>query len=162
MKIGVYPGTFDPITNGHTDIIVRSLRVFDRIIVAVALNPSKRPLFDLTERVDMVKLVTKDIPHVDVDAFDGLLVDYVQDLGAQAVIRGLRAISDFESEFQMALINRKLDNNFETVIFMPSEEYSYLTSSIVKEVGALDGSLKDFVHPEVAKRLRLRLRRTTG
>lgn len=159
MNIGVYPGTFDPITHGHTDIITRSLRVFDRVIVAVALNPSKRPLFDLAERVELVRLVTKDLPHVEVDAFDGLLVDYVLQHGAQAVIRGLRAIADFEYEFQMALINRKLDNHFETVFFMPSEEYSYLTSSIVKEVGALGGSLKDFVHPEVAARLQHRLRR---
>lgn len=159
MKIGVYPGTFDPITHGHTDIITRSLRVFDRVIVAVALNPSKRPLFDLAERVELVRLVTKDLPHVEVDAFDGLLVNYVLQHGAQAVIRGLRAIADFEYEFQMALINRKLDNHFETVFFMPSEDYSYLTSSIVKEVGALGGSLQDFVHPEVAARLQQRLRR---
>ncbi|MEW6544232.1 MAG: pantetheine-phosphate adenylyltransferase [Nitrospirota bacterium] len=159
MKTGVYPGTFDPITHGHTDIIARSLRVFDRIIVAVAPNPSKRPLFDVAERVEMVKLVTKEFPHVTVEAFDGLLVDYVRHHGAQAVIRGLRAISDFEYEFQMALINRKLDNRFETVFFMPSEEYSYLTSSIVKEVAGLGGALHDFVHPEVAGRLRDRLRR---
>ncbi|TAJ07249.1 MAG: pantetheine-phosphate adenylyltransferase [Nitrospirae bacterium] len=162
MKIGVYPGTFDPVTHGHTDIIARSLRVFDRVIVAVALNPSKRPLFDLAERVEMVKLVTKNLPHVEVEAFDGLLVEYLRQHSAHAVIRGLRAIADFEYEFQMALINRKLDNNFETVFLMPSEEYSYLTSSIIKEVGGLGGSLKDFVHPEVADRLRQRLRRPTA
>lgn len=162
MKIGVYPGTFDPVTHGHTDIIGRSLRVFDRVIVAVALNPSKRPLFDLAERVEMVKLVTKNLPHVEVEAFDGLLVEYLRQHNAHAVIRGLRAIADFEYEFQMALINRKLDNNFETVFLMPSEEYSYLTSSIIKEVGGLGGSLKDFVHPEVADRLRQRLRRPSA
>jgi len=161
MRIGVYPGTFDPITHGHTDIIARSLRVFDRVIVAVALNPSKRPLFDLAERVEMVKLVTKDLAHVDVEAFDGLLVEYLRKHDAHAVIRGLRAIADFEYEFQMALINRKLDNQFETVFFMPSEEYSYLTSSIVKEVGGLGGSLKDFVHPVVEERLSRRWRRPT-
>src|SRR5579884_3373171 len=101
MKIAVYPGTFDPITNGHTDLIQRSLRVFDRVIVAVALNPSKHPLFDLDERVEMVKLATKDIPHVEVEPFSGLLVDYIKQRGARAVIRGLRAVSDFEYELQM-------------------------------------------------------------
>jgi pantetheine-phosphate adenylyltransferase len=159
MNIGVYPGTFDPITNGHTDLISRSLRVFDKVIVAVALNPSKHPLFELAERVDMVKLATKNIPHVEVEPFSGLLVEYIKKRGAVAVIRGLRAISDFENEFQMALVNRKLDEAFETVFFMPSEEYSYLTSSIIKEVASLGGALTDFVHPEVAIRLHTRLRR---
>lgn len=161
MKIGVYPGTFDPITNGHTDLITRSLQVFDKVIVAIALNPSKHPLFDLADRVDMVKLATKNVPNVEVEPFSGLLVDYVRQRGARAVIRGLRAISDFEYELQMALINRKLDQGFETVFFMPSEEYSYLTSSIIKEVASLGGALNDFVHPEVATRLRDRFRRNT-
>jgi pantetheine-phosphate adenylyltransferase len=160
MKIGVYPGTFDPITNGHTDLITRSLRVFDKVIVAVAHNPSKHPLFGLDERVDMVKLAIKDVPNVEVEPFNGLLVDYIKHRGVRAVIRGLRAISDFEYEMQMALINRKLDQGFETVFFMPSEEYSYLTSSIVKEVASFGGSLTDFVHPEVAQRLHDRLRGT--
>lgn len=159
MKIGVYPGTFDPITHGHTDIITRSLRVFDKVIVAVASNPGKRPLFDVAERVEMVRIVTKELVQVEVEAFDGLLVQYVRQRSARAVIRGLRAISDFEHEFQMALINRKLDSAVETVFFMPREEYSYLTSSVIKEVASLGGALKDFVHPEVAKRLRQRLRR---
>jgi pantetheine-phosphate adenylyltransferase len=159
MNIGVYPGTFDPITHGHTDLISRSLRVFDKVIVAVALNPSKHPLFDLADRVEMVKLATKDLPHVEVEPFSGLLVEYIKARGASAVIRGLRAISDFEYEFQMALVNRKLDEAFETVFFMPSVEYSYLTSSIIKEVASLGGALTDFVHPEVAIRLRERLRR---
>jgi len=159
MRIGVYPGTFDPITHGHTDIITRSLRVFDKVIVAVAPNPGKRPLFDVAERIEMVRIVTKELVQVEVEAFDGLLVRYVRQRGARAVIRGLRAISDFEHEFQMVLINRKLDSAVETVFFMPREEYSYLTSSIIKEVASLGGALKDFVHPEVAKRLRQRLRR---
>ncbi|MEK6525648.1 MAG: pantetheine-phosphate adenylyltransferase [Nitrospirota bacterium] len=159
MKIGVYPGTFDPITHGHTDIITRSLRVFAKVIVAVAPNPGKRPLFDVAERVEMVRIVTKELVQVEVEAFDGLLVQYVRQRSARAVIRGLRAISDFEHEFQMVLINRKLDSAVETVFFMPREEYSYLTSSIIKEVASLGGALKDFVHPEVAKRLRQRLRR---
>lgn len=153
MKIGVYPGTFDPITHGHADIIARSLRVFDKIIVAVAPNPTKRPLFDLAERVEMVKLVTKGLPHVEVVTFKGLLVDYVQKRKAHAVIRGLRAISDFEYEFQMALVNRKLNKSVETVFLMPSEEYSYLTSTLIKEVARFGGRLTDFLHPQVAQRL---------
>ncbi len=157
MKIGVYPGTFDPITHGHTDIIRRSLRVFDKVLVAVAPNPAKRPLFDLAERVEMVRLVTKDLAHVDVEPFKGLLVDFVRDRGARAVIRGLRAISDFEYEFQMALVNRKLSEGFETVFMTPSEEYTYLTSSIIKEVATHGGPLDAFVHPLVAERLRVRM-----
>lgn len=157
MKIGVYPGTFDPVTYGHTDIIVRSLRVFDKVIVAVAPNPTKRPLFDLAERVEMVKLVTKGFPHVEVVIFDGLLVEYVQRRKAHAVIRGLRAISDFEYEFQMALVNRKLNKSVETVFLMPSEEYSYLTSTLIKEVASFGGRLSDFLHPQVAQRLLQRL-----
>jgi len=115
MNIGVYPGTFDPITHGHTDIITRSLRVFDKVIVAVAPNPGKSPLFDVAERVEMVKLATKDLARVEVETFEGLLVHFVRQRGARAVIRGLRAISDFEHEFQMALINRKLDQTVESV-----------------------------------------------
>jgi pantetheine-phosphate adenylyltransferase len=148
MKIGVYPGTFDPITHGHTDIIVRSLRVFDKVIVAVAPNPTKRPLFDLAERLEMVKLVTRGLPHVEVVTFKGLLVDYVQKRKAHAVIRGLRAIS---------LVNRKLNKSVETVFLMPSEEYSYLTSTIIKEVARFGGRLTDFLHPQVAQRLMRRI-----
>ena len=130
--------------------------MLDRIIVAVALNPRKAPLFDLAERVEMAKLATKHLAHVDVEPFDGLLVDYVRDRGAQAIIRGLRAVSDFEHEFQMALLNRKLNEQIETVFFMSSEEYSYLTSSMVKEVASVGGPLHDFVHLEVAARLKIR------
>ncbi|MSQ78017.1 MAG: pantetheine-phosphate adenylyltransferase [Nitrospiraceae bacterium] len=159
MKIGVYPGTFDPVTYGHTDIIARSLHVFDKVIVAVAPNPTKRPLFDLAERVEMVNLVTKGLPHVEVVTFKGLLVEYAQKRKAHAVIRGLRAISDFEYEFQMALVNRKLNKSVETVFLMPSEEYSYLTSTIIKEVARFGGRLTDFLHPQVAQRLLRRLGR---
>ncbi|MGH7260009.1 MAG: pantetheine-phosphate adenylyltransferase [Nitrospiraceae bacterium] len=157
MKIGVYPGTFDPVTHGHTDIIARSLHVFNKVIVAVAPNPTKRPLFDLAERVKMVKLVTKGLPHVEVVTFEGLLVEYVRKRKAHAVIRGLRAISDFEYEFQMALMNRKLNKSIETVFLMPSEEYSYLTSTLIKEVASFGGRLTDFLHPQVAQRLLQRL-----
>ncbi len=161
MKIGIYPGTFDPITHGHTDIITRSLRVFDKVIVAVAPNPAKHPLFNLSERLEMVKLVMKDQGQggqVEVVSFDGLLVDYVQRSGSHAIIRGLRAISDFEHEFQMALINRKLAKNVETVFLMPSEEYSYLSSTIIKDIANHGGSLTAFLHPEVARRLQERIR----
>ena len=153
MRIGVYPGTFDPITLGHANVIARSLRMVDRVIVAVAPNPQKRPLFDLPERVELAKIATKHLPHVDVEPFDGLLVTYVRDRGAQAIIRGMRAVSDFEHEFQMALLNRKLDESVETVFLMASEEYSYLTSSMVKEVASLGGPLENFLHPDVADRL---------
>lgn len=158
MQIGVYSGTFDPITRGHTDIVERSLRIFDHLIIAIAPNPRKKPLLDLAERVDLAKIATKELPFVEVESFDGLLVDYVRRRGAKAIIRGLRAISDFEHEFQMALLNRKLDQQLETVFFMPSEEYSYLTSSIVKELALFGGPLEEFVHPEVAERLRHRIR----
>lgn len=161
MQIGVYPGTFDPITRGHTDIIGRSLQIFDHLIIAVALNPRKEPLLDLKERVELAKIATKEFMHVEVESFDGLLVDYVRQRGAKAIIRGLRAVSDFEHEFQMALLNRKLEEKLETVFFMPSEEYSYLTSSIVKELAMLGGDLEEFVHPVVAQRLRHRLRQTS-
>ncbi len=159
MNLGVYAGTFDPITHGLTDILTRSLHIFDRVIVAVAPNPNKRPLFDLAERVEMVSLVTKDLPRVEVTPFSGLLVQFVTQRGARAIIRGLRAVSDFEYEFQMALVNRKLDGTVETVFLMPSEEYAYLTSSIIKEVASLGGPVTDFVHPEVAKRLSQRVGR---
>jgi pantetheine-phosphate adenylyltransferase len=158
MKIGIYPGTFDPITHGHTDIITRSLRVFDKVVVAVAPNPAKHPLFNLAERLDMVKLVVQGLGQVEVTAFEGLLVEYVVRSGAHAIIRGLRAISDFEHEFQMALINRKLAKQVETVFLMPSEEFSYLSSTIIKDVAHHGGSLTEFLHPEVARRLQERIR----
>jgi len=153
MKIGVYPGTFDPITNGHVDIIRRSLRVFDRVIVAVAPNPKKKPIFDIKDRVDMIQEAVRGIPNVEIEIFEGLLAEYMKRKGVQAMIRGLRAISDFEHEFMMALINRKLDSNVETVFLMPSEEYSYVTSSAVKEVASYGGAVKDLVPPVVARRL---------
>jgi len=153
MKVGVYPGTFDPITNGHIDIIRRSKHVFDKVIVAVAPNPKKKPLFDIHERVAMIKDATRDLPYVEVEIFEGLLAEYMTRKGVHAIVRGLRAISDFEHEFMMALLNRKLDSNVETVFLMPSEEYSYLTSSAVKEVASYGGVVKDLVPPLVARRL---------
>ena len=128
MKTAVYPGTFDPITHGHSDIIRRGFRMFEKVIVAIAPNPGKHPFFSVKERLEMVGLVTKDLPNLEVTTFEGLLVDFVRECGAHAILRGLRAISDFEHEFQMALINRKLAETVETVFLMPSEEYSYLSS----------------------------------
>ncbi|HTN43387.1 MAG TPA: pantetheine-phosphate adenylyltransferase [Nitrospiria bacterium] len=154
MKIGVYPGTFDPITNGHIDIIRRSLQVFDKVIVAVAPNPKKKPIFDIHERVEMIREATRDIPNVEIEIFEGLLAEYMKRKNAHAIIRGLRAVSDFEHEFMMALMNRKLDSEAETVFLMPSEEYSYLTSSAIKEVASYGGVVKDLVPPIVARRLR--------
>ena len=158
MKIGIYPGTFDPITHGHTDIITRSLRVFDKVVVAVAPNPSKHPLFTLSERLEMIRIVTEKMKQIEVTQFDGLLVDYVQQYGANAIIRGLRAISDFEHEFQMALINRKIAKQVETVFLMPSEEYSYLSSTIIKDIATHGGALTEFLHPTVARQLQERIR----
>jgi pantetheine-phosphate adenylyltransferase len=153
MRIGVYPGTFDPVTNGHVDLIKRSLHLFDKVYVAVALNPQKHPVFDLDERVDMVRIVTKELPQVEVEPFHGLLVEFVRARGAHAIIRGLRAVSDFEFELQVALMNRNLDESSETVFLMPSQEYIYLTSTIIKEVARHGGNLKDLLPPEVARRV---------
>jgi pantetheine-phosphate adenylyltransferase len=153
MKSAVYPGTFDPITNGHIDIIRRTLRVFNRVVIAVAPNPKKTPLFDLKERIFMIEEATRGMKNIEIEPFEGLLVDYVKERGADAIIRGLRAVSDFEYELQMALMNRKLSDTIETVFLMPSEEYSYLTSSIVKEVASYGGNVKDLVPSIVARRL---------
>ena len=156
MKIGVYPGTFDPITRGHLDIIRRSQKVFDKVIVAVAPNLKKQPLFDVNERIEMIQDATQDLNYVEVEIFEGLLAEYMNLKGVHAVIRGLRAISDFEHEFMMALINRKLDRDAETIFLMPSEEYSCITSSAIKEIASFGGDMKDFVTPLVARRLKER------
>jgi len=153
-KLGVYPGTFDPVTNGHIDIVKRSLKIFDRVVVAVAGNPQKQPLFEFKERVQMVEESLKGVENARVEEFEGLLVNYSHSKGAIAIIRGLRAVSDFEYELQMALMNRKLDSKIETVFLMPSEEYSYLTSTIIKAVASYGGKVKDLVPPVVEKRLR--------
>lgn len=147
MRIGVYPGSFDPVTKGHMDIIRRSSRIFDKVIVAVVKNYSKKPMFDNEERVELLERVIKDknLPNVEVDSFEGLLMDYIHKVNAQVIIKGLRAISDFEYEFQMALMNRKLDNDVETIFLMTSYKYSFLSSSMIKEVASLGGCIKDLV-----------------
>jgi pantetheine-phosphate adenylyltransferase len=154
MKIAVYPGTFDPITNGHLDIVQRASRIFDRIILAIAENPRKHPLFSLDERKRLAEEAVTGIANVNVETFGGLLVHYAKNRNATAILRGLRAVSDFDYEFQMALLNRKLAPDLETVYLMPSEEYSYINSSIVKEVAHLGGRLDCFIPKPVADALR--------
>lgn len=158
-KRAVYPGTFDPITNGHVDIIKRGSKIFDKILIAVLKNPQKRPLFTTKERIDMIKEVLADFENTEVKVFHGLLVEFAKKNNAQVVIRGLRAISDFEYEFQMALMNRKLDQEIETFFMMPSISYSFLSSKLVKEVFMLGGCLRDLVPGEVEKKLRVKFNR---
>ena len=152
-RVAVYPGSFDPLTNGHLDIIRRGGRMFDRVIVAVLVNASKDPLFSLEERVGMAREAVRDEPNADVDTFDGLLVDYVARVGAGVVVRGLRAVSDFEYEYQMALMNRRLNDEVETVFMMPAEQYVYISSRLVKEVCMLGGNVSGLVPEAVERRL---------
>ena len=149
LKIAVYPGSFDPITFGHLDIIDRALQTFDRVIVAVARNSEKNSLFSVQERIDIITELLKDRPKASVDTFDGLLVDFVQQRGASVIIRGLRAVSDFEFEFQLAQMNRSITKQVETLFMMTSVPYSYLSSSIVKEVSSLNGPVDKLVPPLV-------------
>ncbi len=152
--IAVYPGTFDPVTNGHVDLVDRSLRIFDEVIVAIAANPRKQPLFSLDERIDLFRKAISRYRRVKIEGFDGLLVNYVRDKKAVGIIRGLRAVSDFEYEMQMALMNRRLDSDIETVFLMPNEEYSFITSTIVKEAASYGGDISSLVPKVVVGRLR--------
>jgi len=158
-KIAVYPGTFDPFTEAHLDIVKRGLRIFDDVIIAVAPSQRKKPLFNLKERLTLIKKSIKALSNVKVEAFNGLLVDYMEEKRGVAIIRGLRAISDFEYELQMAHMNRRLHSQIETVFLMPSEQYSYLTSTIVKEVAFFGGSVKGLVpaHVEIALREKFKI-----
>jgi pantetheine-phosphate adenylyltransferase len=158
-RIAVYPGSFDPLTLGHIDVLQRGLALFDRVIMAILRNPGKEPLFDTAERVEMIGQAVKGEGDVEVDVFDGLLVDYAKRKKAQAILRGVRAISDFEYEFQMALMNRRLNPDIQTVFMMPNEAYSYVSSRLVKEVAALGGDLAGIVPPFVEQRLRKRFDR---
>jgi pantetheine-phosphate adenylyltransferase len=152
--LAVYPGSFDPLTNGHVDIITRGARLFDEIVVAIASNAEKSALFSISERIEIGREVFKDTANVHLDTFDGLLVDYVQRRQAQVIVRGLRAVSDFEYEFQMALMNRRLNGKIETVFMMPAEQYSYISSRLIKEVFALGGRVHGLVPDMVEARLR--------
>src|SRR5271167_1232814 len=154
MRTVIYPGSFDPLTNGHLDVVQRAAKLFDRVIVAVALNEGKNPLFTLKERLALVKEAAAHLPNVEADAFDGLLIDYVVQKKAQAIVRGLRAVSDFEFEFQLALMNRKLNENIETIFMMPKDTYTFLSSRIVKEIAHLGGDVSSFVQPNVQQALR--------
>ena len=152
--LAVYPGSFDPLTNGHVDIITRGARLFDRIIVALLVNAEKAPLFTVDERVEIARSVFQGHPNVEVDTFGGLLVDYVERRHAQVIVRGLRAVSDFEFEFQMALMNQRLNPKIETVFMMPAEQYTYISSRLIKEVFALGGRVNGLVPELVEERLR--------
>ena len=153
MKIAIYPGTFDPVTNGHIDILERALKLFDKVIITIARNTAKNPLFTEAERIALLRQVTKRYKNVEVDSFDGLLVEYVQKRNAVSVVRGLRAMTDFEYELQMALMNRKLDEKMETVFLMPNEKYTYLSSNFVREIARLGCDVSKFVPSVVLKAL---------
>src|SRR6516164_4722821 len=153
-SVAIYPGSFDPVTNGHLDLIARGEKMFDRLIVAVLKNADKAPLFSLSERVEMLREVTRQWDSVEVDVFDGLLVDYARKRGAAVILRGIRAVSDYEYELQMALMNRKLEPRLETVFMLPGETYSYLSARLVREIAQLGGPLNGLVPAVVEKRLR--------
>ena len=154
----VYPGTFDPVTNGHIDLIQRGAALFDHLYVAILSNAEKTPLFSVKERVEMLEEAVKRYRKVSVTTFEGLLVDYAERIGASVIVRGIRAVSDYEYELQMAMMNRNLNGNVETVFLMPSEEFSYLSSTIIKDVAQHGGPLTEFLHPDVARRLEERIR----
>src|ERR1700689_3348285 len=155
--MAIYPGSFDPVTNGHLDLIERGAQIFDSLVVAVARNLEKEPLFAVKERVEMLEAITYEWKNVEVDVFEGLLVSYARQKGAGAILRGIRAVSDYEYELQMAMMNRKIEPHIETVFMLPGEPYSYLSSRLVKELARLGGSVKDFVPPLVMERLRAKV-----
>ena len=157
-RLAVYPGTFDPITNGHADLVSRAAPLFDRIIVAVAESRSKGPGFSLGERISLARLALADLPNVEVRGFDCLLADFVTEVGAGVILRGLRAVSDFEYEFQLASMNRHLIPGVETLFLTPAEQYSFISSSLVREIGRLGGDISGFVHPAVQQAMRQRWR----
>jgi pantetheine-phosphate adenylyltransferase len=156
MRIAICPGSFDPLTNGHLDVIQRATKLFDRVIVAVAHNESKQPFFTLAERLDLTTRALRHLPTVEVDSFDSLLVDYVEERGAQAIVRGLRAVSDFEFEFQLALMNRNMNERVETIFMMPKDTYTYLSSRMIKEIARLGGDVGAFVPTHIKEALQKR------
>ena len=155
----IYPGTFDPITKGHIDLAERASQLFDEVVIAIAASPSKQPLFDVDERLEMAQISLSHIDNISVVGFDGLLIECVRTAQAQVVLRGLRAVSDFEYEFQLAAMNRRLDPTVETMFLTPSENYTFLSASMVKEIASLGGDVSQFLHPQVNKRLADRLGR---
>ncbi len=154
MKIAAYPGTFDPITNGHSDLVVRATRLFDKVIVAVAKDTGKAPVCGIEERVELAKVALRDIPGVEIVPFEGLLMEFCRRHRAGIVLRGLRAVSDFEYEFQLASMNRRLAPEIETVFLTPAEQYAFISSTLVREIARLGGDVSEFVHPEVQRLLR--------
>ena len=159
MRTVVYPGSFDPLTNGHLDVVERASKLFDQVIVAVAKNDNKRPMFTQAERKQQITAAVKGLPNVEVTAFNGLLVDFAEKKKAQAIIRGLRAVSDFEFEFQLALMNRKLKEQIETIFMMPRESYTFLSSRLVKEISGLGGDVGAFVPINVEHALKHKLKK---
>ncbi len=153
-RLALFPGSFDPLTNGHVDIVLRCAHLFDRVLIAVLVNPEKKPLFTPDERASMIRDVFREYPNVEVDTFAGLLVDYARQRRASVIVRGMRAVSDFEYEFQMALMNRHLEPTLETVFMMPAEQYTYLSSRLIKEVFSLGGEVRGLVPPLVEERMR--------
>ena len=156
-RLAVYPGTFDPLTRGHEDLARRSARLFDRVIIGVAHSPGKRPLFTLDERVSLARTVLADLPNVSVCGFSGLLIDFIREHRAQVIVRGMRAVSDFEYEFQMAGMNRRIHPDVETVFLTPGEEHMFLSATMVREIGLLGGQIDTFVHPLVAEQIRRKI-----
>lgn len=154
MRTAVYPGSFDPITNGHLDIIERASRVYDKVVVGVLNNSSKKPVFTVEERIDLIKTVTSHIPNVEVDSFKGLLVDFAKSKQATVIVKGLRTVSDFEYEFQMALLNKTLNPEYETMFLMTDTKYSYISSSMVKELAGFHGDLTGLVPSEIASKIK--------
>ncbi len=154
MKRVIYPGTFDPVTNGHIDVVKRAMDLFDEVVVTVAKNPGKSPMFSVAERLEMLKDSLKQYPNVSVDSFDGLTVDHAKELNAIGIIRGIRAVTDFEYEFQMALMNRKLNEDIRTIFLMPHEKYTYLNSTIIRNLADFKADVSDFVPPIVVRKLK--------
>jgi pantetheine-phosphate adenylyltransferase len=152
----MYPGTFDPFTNGHNDLVRRACRIFDKVVIAVAANPGKAPLFTLEQRVDLVQRVLADVPNVEVTGYTGLTVDFARTHGLNVIVRGLRAVSDFEFEFQLATMSRHLNDQVETVFLTPTEQFNFVSSTLIREIASFGGNVSEFVHPIVAEALRNR------
>jgi len=155
----MYPGTFDPITHGHQDLVRRAARIFDRIVIAIAANPAKAPLFSLEERVALARAVLGDLPNVSVSGYTGLTVDFAREQGLNVIMRGLRAVSDFEFEFQLATMSRHLNGEVETVFLTPTEQFNFVSSTLIREIASLGGNVSEFVHPAVAEALKQKFAR---